>query len=119
MTNIPRILHEGCVYKKKRRESGFKLLIVSGQKSTAWMKVLVQMFTKPENRVDNACNGTFSVAKSCTLLPKQRMFIKCLVDSSCATEAMSQLILLYTQQVFSKESDIDEKKSSQFRNDVG
>lgn len=38
MYSIPRLLQEECVYKRKREESGPKLLMRPEQKNAAWME---------------------------------------------------------------------------------
>lgn len=58
------------------------------------MKTVMQMSTKPENLVIDACDETSSVAKTCILFQKQKALIPCKADPKCATEAMPQLIVL-------------------------
>lgn len=76
------------------------------------MKNIVQEFTKPVNLVVDTYDGTFSVVRACMLLHKHRKFIGCEVDPCCVTGAMPWLILLYAQQMFSIESDIDREEEA-------
>lgn len=77
------------------------------QKNAVWMIGIVQKFRKPGNLVVDTCAGTSSVAKAFIFLDKQRRPIGVEVDLSCATETMSQLILLYAREVLRAESDSD------------
>lgn len=79
----------------------------SDQKNTASTKDIVQKYTMHRSLAVYACAGTFSVAKTCRLLPKYRRFIECEVVPIWVTEITMQLILLYAQQVSNKRSDID------------
>lgn len=85
MSNIPRIPQKERVYKGKSGKYGFKLLMRLEQRSTAWIKDIVQKFTDPGSLVVDDCAGTFSVTKASIILRKHRRFIECKSDSSCVT----------------------------------
>lgn len=94
VSNILRLQQKDHIYKRKRAKSGFNLLMGSEQKSAAWMKDIVQRFTRPVNLVVDACDGAFFITNQWKLLPKHRRCIGCEVDLSCVTEAVARLILL-------------------------
>lgn len=73
---------------------------------------IVRKFPKPGNLVVDTRDVIFSVGKACMLLPKQIRFIGCEFNPSCVTEAIAKLIVIYAEQVFSKESDIDGRKET-------
>lgn len=62
---------EDHVNKVKREELGYKLSILQEQKSTAWMKEIIQKSAKPGNPVLDQYVGALSVAKACMHFPKQ------------------------------------------------
>lgn len=61
MLNGRRLSQGERVYKRKRAEYNFKLLVNLGMKYATWMKDIVQKFSKPENLVLDVCAGTFYV----------------------------------------------------------
>lgn len=93
LCKIPRLPQEERMYKRKRGEFGFILLICPDRRNTAFVKDIVKKYTKPGNLVVDACAGTFCVANGFMLLPKHRSFTGCKVDVSCMTKRRLQLIL--------------------------
>lgn len=59
MSNISRHPQIERVYKRKRVEYDFRLLMLLEQKNTVYMKDIVQKVTEPGNLVLDACAGTF------------------------------------------------------------
>lgn len=51
--------------------------------------------------------GTFFAAVAWLLLPKHKSFIGYRVDLSCGTEAVTQVIMTYTEHTSSRETEID------------
>lgn len=54
-----------------------------------------------------ACAGRYFVRKACLPLPKHRNLVGCKVVSSYVSGTIPQLILIYTRQVFNRETDKD------------
>lgn len=77
------------------------------QRSTSWVKNIVQKFTKSGNLVLDVCTATFSASKSCLFHPNRRRFIDCQVHPDCATESMPQLSLHYDRQILSTKWGVD------------
>lgn len=94
-SNILRLPEEERVYKEKRCEPGFRLLLCPEQINTAWMKDITQKLRKLGNIIMDACPASLSAAKESMLLPTHRRFIGCEADPRCVTEVKPQLILLF------------------------
>lgn len=68
------------------------------------------------NLVVDACDGTFSMNKTCIVLPERRNFV---ADGNCLTEGASQLILFYARQMQCKTPDIDEEEDVRRSAEIG
>lgn len=67
------------------------------------MKDILQKFTSPGDLVVDGGAETLSMTKACMLLPQHRRFVEFEMDSACATGSMSQLVVIFAQQVLIKE----------------
>lgn len=69
------------------------------------MKDVLQMFKKPWSPVVDTFAGSFSLDKTCMLLPIHRIFIGFKVDPSCVSEVMPQLVSIFISWKMMKGSD--------------
>lgn len=74
--------------KVKHDESGFKYLARPEEESIAWMKDILQTFTKPGIMVLDACAETLSFADDCLHFPKNERIVICWADPNYVTEVI-------------------------------
>lgn len=106
------------MYKLKRENCMFKLLVWSKQNNAAYMKDIVQKFVKPRTLfVENSAERC-SVSKACAPLSNHRRFVGCKVDSSWKNKVVMLLILLFARQALIEESDINGKRLARSSTEV-
>lgn len=102
MTHIPRTPQEKHLYKVRRGECGFYIMVQLERKSTVCMNNISLKYMEPVNLVIGACAGTFPAVNSCTLLLKHHRFIEHDSDASYVIKTMPQLTSVYAQLVLGK-----------------
>lgn len=95
MSDVPRLLQKERIHEKNRGEPRFKPLMLARQRNYAWMKGIVKKVLKPGSFVVGAYGASHFVDKGGELLPERGRFMECKVTSTCVTEEMPQLILLF------------------------
>lgn len=56
--------------------------------------------------MDDLCAGTFSTARGCMILPKNKKFVGIGIDQICLQKSLPQLLETYARKVLNPEPDI-------------
>lgn len=105
MFNVPRLPQDELVFRTGFSVFGSKALLRPELKDMLWMRKIIRKFTLPGGLDTDCCAGAFSVAKACTLLPQQRQFVGCDLESKSVASSLPYLAFIFARQVLYKDSD--------------
>lgn len=106
MSNFPGLPQKEQFFPTGFSASGFMALLRPAQKNMVWMRDIISKLTVPVELIQDCCAGTFSVARAFMRLPQHRQYVGSDLDEKSVASSFSQLILIFTCQIFNKESDI-------------